>query len=98
MYLKQLQALGQPGDVGLGISTSGRSPNVLKALKWARENGLHTIGWAGEDKTDMDIYCDLILHIPSRVTARIQECHITVAHILCQLVEERLFGSMRNAE
>ncbi|HQN18910.1 MAG TPA: D-sedoheptulose 7-phosphate isomerase [Syntrophobacteraceae bacterium] len=98
VYVKQLQALGQPGDVGLGISTSGRSPNVLKALKWARENGLHTIGWAGEDKTDMDIYCDLVLHIPSRVTARIQECHITVAHIVCQLVEERLFGSMRNAE
>ena len=67
IFLKQLQALGQAGDVALGISTSGRSPNVLKALKWARENGLHTVGWAGAEETEMDIYCDLILHIPSPV-------------------------------
>jgi D-sedoheptulose 7-phosphate isomerase len=98
VFLKQLQALGQVGDVALGISTSGRSPNVLKALKWARENGIHTLGWAGAEKTEMDVYCDLVLHIPSPVTARIQECHITMGHILCELVEEILFGAARNGE
>jgi D-sedoheptulose 7-phosphate isomerase len=92
IFLKQLQALAQPGDAALGISTSGSSPNVVKALKWAREHGLHTLGWAGATLGDMDTYCDLILHVPSRTTARIQECHITVGHILCGLVDEILFG------
>ena len=92
IFSKQLQALGQAGDVALGISTSGRSPNVLKAMKWARENGLHTIGWAGAEQTEMDVTCDLILHVPSRVTARVQEGHITFGHVLCLLVEETLFG------
>jgi D-sedoheptulose 7-phosphate isomerase len=96
IFLKQMQALGQAGDVALGISTSGRSPNVLKALKWARENGIQTMGWRGAEATEMDGCCDLILHIPSPVTARIQECHITFGHIMCQLVEEILFGLTRN--
>lgn len=94
VFRKQLQALGQPGDVALGISTSGRSVNVVHALRWARENGLHTIGWAGADSSDMDVYCDLIFHVPSAVTARIQETHITVAHIVCGLVEEILFNEV----
>lgn len=92
VFLKQVQALGQAGDVALGISTSGRSPNVLKALKWARANGLHTLGWAGAEKSEMDVICDLVLHVPSRVTARIQEGHLTFGHVLCLLVEEILFG------
>ena len=95
IFAKQLQAFGQAGDVALGISTSGHSPNVFKALKWARENGLRTLGWAGTEETEMDACCDLILHIPSRVTARVQECHITFGHVLCQLVEEILFGTPR---
>lgn len=94
VFMKQLQAYARAGDVALGISTSGSSPNVLKALRWARENGLQTIGWAGARTTEMDSYCDLILHVPSTVTARIQECHITVGHVLCALVEESLFGKM----
>ena len=92
VFLKQLQALGQAGDVALGISTSGRSPNVLKALKWARANGLHTIGWTGAGTSDMDVACDLVLHAPSQKTARIQECHITAGHAMCAVVEEALFG------
>lgn len=93
IFAKQLQALGRAGDVALGISTSGRSPNVLKALQWARANGLTTIGWAGMGGNEMDVCCDLILHIPSPVTARVQECHITFGHVLCLLVEEILFGT-----
>jgi D-sedoheptulose 7-phosphate isomerase len=92
IFRKQLQALGAPGDVALGISASGRSPNVVEALRWARENGLHTIGWIGEEETDMDIWCDLVLHAPSQITAHVQEAHITVAHILCGLVDEILFS------
>ena len=91
IFLKQLQALAQPGDVALGISTSGRSPNVMKALRWASENQIHTIALAGMAETEMDAYSDLILHVPSKVTARIQECHITVGHIICALVDEMLF-------
>jgi D-sedoheptulose 7-phosphate isomerase len=92
VFLKQLRALGEPGDVALGISTSGRSPNVLKGLEWARENGLGTIGWAGKRRTEMDDYCDLILHVESDCTPRIQECHITAGHVLCEMVDEMLFG------
>lgn len=92
VFIKQLQALAQAGDVALGISTSGGSPNVVKALRWAREHGLHTMGWTGAREAEMDAYCDLILRIPSTVTARIQECHITAGHSLCLLVEEMIFG------
>ncbi|MCE5242044.1 MAG: D-sedoheptulose 7-phosphate isomerase [Syntrophobacteraceae bacterium] len=92
VFLKQLRALARPGDVALGISTSGRSPNVLKALRWACENGLHTLGWTGTGLSGMDDCCDLMLHVPSKVTARIQECHITVGHTLCAVVDEALFG------
>jgi D-sedoheptulose 7-phosphate isomerase len=92
VFMKQLCALGEPGDIALGISTSGRSPNVLKALKWAREHGMGTIGWAGNSRTEMDAYCDLILHVDSNSTPRIQECHITAGHVLCELVDEVLFG------
>ncbi len=92
VFVRQLQALGRPGDVALGISTSGRSPNVTAALAWARENGLATLGMGGALPADMDSHCDLVLHVPSGNTARIQECHITVGHILCGLVEEILFG------
>lgn len=93
VFLRQLRGLGEAGDVALGLSTSGRSENVLRALRWAREHGLHTLGLAGSQKTDMDIYCDLILHVPETVTARVQEVHITVGHALCDLVEEMLFGA-----
>jgi D-sedoheptulose 7-phosphate isomerase len=92
VFLKQLKALGEPGDIALGISTSGRSPNVLKALRWAREHGMGTIGWAGKPNTEMDVYCDLIFHVDSDSTPRIQECHITAGHIVCELVDEMLFG------
>jgi D-sedoheptulose 7-phosphate isomerase len=92
IFLKQLQALAAPGDVALGISTSGRSQNVLKALEWGRENRLRIIAWAGKQHTEMDELCELILHVPSEVTARIQEVHIMVGHLLCQFVEQILYG------
>ncbi|MGV8074523.1 MAG: SIS domain-containing protein [Syntrophobacteraceae bacterium] len=98
VFVKQLRALAQPGDAALGISTSGRSPNVLKALRWAREQGIQTIGWTGAAMEEMDTCCDLILHVPSQVTAHIQECHITAGHIICALVDEILFGNKEGTE
>jgi len=95
IFAKQLRALAQPGDVALAISTSGRSSNVISAAKWARANGVVTIGLGGSSETEMDLYCDIILHVPSLVTARVQECHITVGHIICAHVEEMLFGRGR---
>jgi D-sedoheptulose 7-phosphate isomerase len=95
IFAKQLRALALPGDVALAISTSGRSPNVIRAVKWARENGVLTIGLSGSSETEMDLYCDIILHVPSPVTARVQECHITVGHIICAHVDEMIFGRDR---
>ena len=95
IFAKQLWALAQPGDVALAISTSGRSRNVIRAVKWARENGVLTMGLGGSSETEMDLYCDIILHVPSPVTARVQECHITVGHIICAHVDEMIFGRGR---
>lgn len=92
IFAKQLRALARPGDVAIGLSTSGRSGNVIRAFKWARENRVITIGFAGAAGTEMDRYCDVILHVPSPVTARVQECHITVGHIVCAHVDEMIFG------
>lgn len=91
IFVRQLKALAGPGDLALGISTSGRSPNVLTALRWAGENGLGTLGFCGPSGTEMDRRCDLILNVPSRRVSLVQECHITCGHIVCALVEEIIF-------
>jgi D-sedoheptulose 7-phosphate isomerase len=93
VFERQLRALASAGDVALGISTSGHSPNVVRALEWARAHGVGTIGWSGEEVTVMDHHCELMLHVPARVTARIQEAHITVGHAIAAMVEEILFGA-----
>jgi D-sedoheptulose 7-phosphate isomerase len=90
LFARQLEALARPGDVAVGISTSGKSPNVLAALRRARESKLRTTGFAGGDGGEMRELCDGLLMVPSRVTARIQEMHIMVAHMLCKALELRL--------
>lgn len=92
VFLRQLKALAGEGDLVWGISTSGNSPNVVEALRWARQRGLRTVGFTGEDGGRMKEYCDILLAVPSRSTPRIQEAHITAGHIICELVEEKLFG------
>ncbi len=92
VFVRQLQAFARAGDVALGISTSGTSPNVLEALEWAEDRDLCTLGLAGVAPCPMDRHCRHVLHVPSTVAARIQECHITVGHILCELVEDELYG------
>ncbi|MFH1027250.1 MAG: D-sedoheptulose 7-phosphate isomerase [Pseudomonadota bacterium] len=92
IFSRQVEALATAGDVVVGISTSGRSPNVLKALQLARERGCRTIGLLGRDGGSIKELCDLALIVPSSDTPRIQEGHITIIHIICDLVEKALFG------
>jgi D-sedoheptulose 7-phosphate isomerase len=90
LFARQIEALGQPGDVAIGISTSGKSPNVLKALKMARKRGLITVGFTGNDGGKMLDLCDVTLVVPSKTTARIQEMHITLGQMLCGALEKKL--------
>jgi D-sedoheptulose 7-phosphate isomerase len=92
IFSRQVEALAQPGDIVVGLSTSGNSPNVLKALNAAREQGCCTIGLLGGDGGTIRPVCDLALVLPSTDTPRIQEGHITIIHIVCDLVEKKLFG------
>jgi D-sedoheptulose 7-phosphate isomerase len=90
LFERQIEALGRPGDVAIGISTSGKSPNVLRGLRQARNAGLKTVGLAGGTGGDMAAICDSMITVPSAVTARIQEMHITIGHMLCLALESRL--------
>jgi D-sedoheptulose 7-phosphate isomerase len=91
-FERQVRGLGRRGDVFLAISTSGRSPNVLAALKAAREIGLTTVGFTGDGPRDMASECDYCLAAPSAETPLIQQIHIVAAHAICGLVESDLFG------
>jgi len=90
VFSRQVQGLGRPGDVAVGISTSGRSPNVLAALREARAGDLATTGLIGADGGPMRALCDAAIVIPSAVTARVQEMHLLVSHMLCKALEIRL--------
>jgi D-sedoheptulose 7-phosphate isomerase len=91
VFERQVLGLGRPGDVLIAISTSGRSANILKALAAARAKGLVTIGFTGRGGGDMAALCDLCLRAPADTTPLIQQLHIAAGHILCGLVEARLF-------
>ncbi len=91
VFERQVLGLGQRGDVFLGISTSGNSPNVLRALQAARGRGLATLGFVGAGGGKMAGLCDLLLMAPSKWTPVIQQVHITAAHIYCALVERTMF-------
>ena len=90
-YARMLEACGRKGDVLVGISTSGNSPNVVKALEKANAIGLTTIGFTGSKGGKMKEVCDIMIKVPSDDTPRIQEAHILVGHIICQLIEEEMF-------
>ncbi|MDP9954616.1 D-sedoheptulose 7-phosphate isomerase [Epilithonimonas hungarica] len=90
VFERQIEALANPGDVLIGISTSGNSGNVIKALLKGKELGCNLIGLSGRDGGEMNDICDFNLIVPSNVTARIQEVHILIGHILCQIVDDSL--------
>ena len=90
LFSRQVEALGQPGDVLIGISTSGRSKNVIKAVEVARDKGMKTIFFGGGDGGDLAGLCDVSIVVPSKTTARIQEMHILIGHVFCGHIEQRL--------
>lgn len=90
VFAKQVEALGQKNDVLIGISTSGKAKNVALALKQAKKMGIKTVALTGGDGGDIAKLADTSLIVPSSVTARIQEAHITIGHIVCELVEQTL--------
>jgi len=92
VYARLIQGIGKKGDILIGMSTSGNSKNVLLALKQAKEQNITTIGFTGEKGENMKAHCDLMLHIPSNDTPRIQECHLMLGHAICELVEKKLFS------
>ena len=91
VFSKQVKALGMEGDVAWGMSTSGNSVNVLEALAVARDRGLRTIGMTGSSDGKMAEVAQVLLKVEADNTARIQECHITMAHVICELVDYQLF-------
>lgn len=91
LFERQILGLGCPGDVFIAISTSGRSPNILRAIDVARQHGIVTVGFTGMTGGEMPSRCDMCLRAPSDSTPLIQQIHITAGHIICGLVEERLF-------
>lgn len=93
-FKRQVEAMVRPGDVLVGISTSGNSPNVIAAVEAARERGALTIGLTGGDGGALRSAAEEVLIVPSEATERIQEGHITVIHLLCELVERMLFGDL----
>jgi D-sedoheptulose 7-phosphate isomerase len=92
VFARQIEALGQPGDIFLGISTSGNSKNILQAVQQAKEMKLITIGFTGNGGGMMRELCDYNVIIPSNITMNIQECHLALEHIFCMAVERFYFG------
>lgn len=91
VYSRMVRASGRKGDILVGISTSGNSQNIIQALKTAKELGMITVSFSGEGGGLMREYSDYIFPIPSKDTPRVQECHIMIGHILCEIVESKLF-------
>jgi D-sedoheptulose 7-phosphate isomerase len=92
VFSRQIEALAATGDLVVGISTSGNSPNVLQALELAREKGCRTVGLLGKDGGTIKDVCDLALIVPTSDTPRVQEGHITIIHIVCDLLEKAMFA------
>ena len=93
IFSRLIDGISNPGDVLIGLSTSGNSKNIIKALKTAKLNKLHTISFTGSSEGLIKTHSDYLISIPSKNTPRIQECHILIGHIICQIVEEQLFKS-----
>jgi len=91
VYSRIVKGSGRPGDVLVGLSTSGNSVNIIKAFEQAKEIGMKCVGLTGEGGGKMKAVCDYLIDVPSNDTPRIQESHITIGHVICQLVEQELF-------
>lgn len=92
-YARAVEAMGRPGDVLFSLSTSGNSPNVVNASKTAQNKGMAVVGMTGRAACSLDEFSTIRIKVPSDITPRIQECHILLGHIVCELVEGQLFGT-----
>ena len=92
VYARLIQGIGKQGDILIGMSTSGNSKNVIKALEEAKKKNIITIGFTGKANGNMKHCCDYLINIPSDDTPRIQECHLMLGHAICELVEKELFA------
>lgn len=93
LFSRQIEALGQPGDVFMAYSTSGNSKNIIEGLRQAREQNLFCVGLTGENNGEMEQLCDIVLRSPSRSTPRIQEVHAVLGHTICGAVEAAIYGN-----
>jgi D-sedoheptulose 7-phosphate isomerase len=92
VFSRQLEGMGQKGDIFIGISTSGNSVNIVKAFQSAKQKGITTVALTGRDGGEMAKLADVALVVPSNSTPRIQEAHILIGHILCDIIEKEIFG------
>ena len=92
VFSRQLEGMGQEGDIFIGISTSGNSVNIIKAFESAKKKGITTVALTGRDGGEMAKMADVALIVPSHATPRIQESHILIGHILCDIIEKEIFG------
>lgn len=91
VYARLVQAMGKPGDLLVALSTSGNSTNILEAIKAAKSVGMSVAGMSGQTGGQMNLMCDILINVPSSTTARIQESHILIGHIVCEIIENTLF-------
>lgn len=92
IFARQIEAFATEGDVFIAISTSGNSKNIIKAIQEAKKKGVFVIGLTGEKESEMSKICDIIIKVPSQKTPIVQESHIMIGHIICAIIEEKLFG------
>jgi len=98
VFARMVEAAGRPGDVLVALSTSGNSPNILKAVEQARKQGMTVIGFTGASGGLLRAHSDVLLNVPSVDTPRIQEAHILIGHILCEIVEREVFKEMASSQ
>jgi D-sedoheptulose 7-phosphate isomerase len=97
VFSRLVEAQGRPGDILIALSTSGHSTNIVKAVETGNQKGIITIGFTGQRPNILENLCDFLVEVPSTVTPRIQECHITIGHTICELVEKNLFSRRKPA-
>lgn len=97
IFIRQLQGIGEKGDVLIGISTSGNSKNIIEAFEYAKNNMIKTIAFTGKSGGRLKDYADVLINVPSEDTPRIQESHITLGHIICEIVEKEIINEVDNS-
>lgn len=92
VFARQIDAIGEKGDVFIAISTSGASKNIISAIRTAKNKGLNVLGLSGANLTEMEKLCDILIQVPSNDTPKIQEAHLMIEHIICSIVEYKIFN------